>query len=38
MANYKYIEETGVIVPDTTEIKQQVQEEYKNALGQDLDK
>lgn len=37
MANYKYIEETGVIVPDTTEIKQQVQEEYKNALGQDLD-
>lgn len=37
MANYNYIENTGVIVPDTSDVKQQVQEEYKSALGQDLD-
>lgn len=34
---YKYITSTGVVVPDTSEVKQQVQDEFKNALGQDLD-
>lgn len=37
MGNYEYNTTTGVVVPDTSEIKQQVQEEYQNALGQDLD-
>lgn len=37
MANYEYNTTTGVVVPDTSEIKQQVEEEYQNALGQDLD-
>lgn len=33
---YDYITATGVVVPDTADIKAQVQEEYKNALGNDL--
>lgn len=33
---YNYITATGVVVPDTADIKSQVQEEYKNALGNDL--
>lgn len=37
MANYEYITNTGVVVPDTSEVKADVQEEFKNALGQDLD-
>lgn len=38
MANYEYNTTTGVIVPDTSEIKQQVEKEFKTALGrQDLD-
>lgn len=37
MDNYEYITNTGVIVPDTSEVKADVQEEFKNALGQDLD-
>lgn len=34
---YQYNTTTGVIVPDTSEVKADVQEEFKNALGQDLD-
>lgn len=30
---YQYIENTGVIVPDTSDIKSDVQEEFKDALG-----
>lgn len=37
MANYNYIEGTGVIVPDTSEVKAEVQAEFQDALGQDLD-
>ena len=37
MANYEYNTTKGVVVPDTSEVKQQVQEEFQNALGQDLD-
>lgn len=38
MANtYDYVNETGVIVPDTSDIKATVESEYKSALGQDLD-
>lgn len=37
MANYNYIEGTGVVVPDTSTIKTEVQQEYKRALGEDLD-
>lgn len=33
---YNYITQTGVIVPDTSDILAQVQTEFKNALGQDL--
>lgn len=36
MDNYKYVDEIGVIIPDTNDIKKQVQEEFKVALGQDL--
>lgn len=35
--NYQYIETTGVVVPDTSKVKEQVQAEFKSALGQDLD-
>ena len=34
---YQYNTTTGVIVPDTSEVETDVQEEFKNALGQDLD-
>lgn len=34
---FKCITEKGVIIPDTEEIKQAVQEEFKRALGNDLD-
>lgn len=37
MANYEYNTTTGVIVPDTSQIKTEVEEEFKTALGQDLD-
>lgn len=33
---YNYVTATGVVVPDTSDIKSQVQEEYKTALGNDL--
>jgi uncharacterized phage protein gp47/JayE len=36
MADYKYINTTGVIVPDTETILTDVQNEYKTAFGQDL--
>lgn len=35
--NYYYNTTTGVVVPDTSKIKEEVEQEYKNALGQDLD-
>lgn len=33
---YQYIESTGVIVPDTSDIKTQVQSEFQTAFGADL--
>jgi len=36
MANYQYINDTGTIVPDTSEIQSGIQQEYRNAFGQDL--
>lgn len=36
MAAYEYITNTGVIVADTSDIKQEVEAEYKAALGQSL--
>lgn len=37
MVDYNYIVNTGVIVPDTADTLLQVQEEYRAALGADLD-
>ncbi len=34
--NYQYIDSTGVIVPDTSDILVEVQNEYKDAFGADL--
>lgn len=34
--NYQYNADTGVIVPDTAEVLETVQNEYKQALGEDL--
>ena len=34
---YQYNTTTGVIVPDTSEVKADVEQEYKTALGEDLD-
>lgn len=36
MADYQYITTTGVIVPDTSTVLTEVQDEYKAAFGQDL--
>lgn len=36
MADYTYIDTTGVIVPDTSTVQSTVQAEFKDALGQDL--
>jgi hypothetical protein len=36
MADYQYINSTGVIVPDTSNILSDVQTEYKSVLGADL--
>lgn len=33
---YEYIESNGVILPDTSKIKADVENEYKNALGQNI--
>lgn len=37
MADYTYITETGVILPDTSELLETVRDEYRQALGVDLD-
>lgn len=34
--NYQYVTDTGVIVPDTADLLETVQNEYKQALGEDL--
>lgn len=36
MSSYQYIDDTGVIVPDTSELLAGVQTEYKNQFGEDL--
>lgn len=36
MADYKYIDTTGVIVPDTGAVLTEVQDEYKDVFGADL--
>lgn len=36
MANYQYIDETGVIVPDTSTVLAGVQDEFKAAFGDDM--
>lgn len=36
MADYEYINNSGVIVPDTADILTDVQNEYRNTFGQDL--
>lgn len=36
MALYNFIVDTGTIVPDTSEILSEVQQEYRNVFGQDL--
>jgi hypothetical protein len=36
-SNYQYINETGLIVADTADLRTQVENEYKAALGEDLD-
>lgn len=33
---YEYITDTGIIIPDTSTVLAQVQQEWRNALGQDL--
>ena len=35
--NYKYITSSGLIVPDTSTVLDQVTQDFKNALGQELD-
>lgn len=35
--NYTYVTSTGLIVPDTSSVYDQVVQDFKNALGQDLD-
>lgn len=36
MADYEYLNSTGVIVPDTSAIQEEVENEYKAAFGEDL--
>jgi uncharacterized phage protein gp47/JayE len=36
MADFKYITETGVIVPDTADLKSEVESEWRNSFGADL--
>lgn len=36
MANYQYIDSTGVILPDTGDLLTTVQDEYKQAFGDDM--
>ena len=35
--NYQYIMSSGLVVPDTSTVLDQVTQDFKNALGQDLD-
>lgn len=35
--NYQYVTSSGLIVPDTSSVLDQVTQDFKNALGQDLD-
>lgn len=35
--NYEYVTSSGLIVPDTSTVLDQVTQDFKNALGQDLD-
>lgn len=37
MADYAFINETGVIVPDTSDLLGEVRAEYRTAFGEDLD-
>ena len=37
MANYEYNTTTGIVVPDTSQVKIDVENEFRSALGQDLD-
>lgn len=36
MAEYNYLTDTGVIVPDTATVQAEVEQEYRDALGQNL--
>jgi len=36
MADYQYLDDTGVIIPDTASIQTDVENEYKAVFGQDL--
>jgi hypothetical protein len=36
MADYNYLTQTGVIVPDTAAVQAEVEQEYRDALGQNL--
>lgn len=36
MANYTYLENGGTVVPDTANVKEAVQNEYQDALGENL--
>lgn len=37
MAEYQYITQTGVILPDTAELRTAVEDEFREAFGNDLD-
>lgn len=37
MADYEYIVQTGVIVPDTSDLRNEVENEFREAFGNDLD-
>ncbi len=37
MADYKYITSSGVIIPDTAELRAAVEDEFRAVFGQDLD-
>ena len=37
MADYQYLTSQGVIVPDTSTLRDDVESEYRSVFGQDLD-
>lgn len=37
MADYQYLTSQGVIVPDTSTLRDDVENEFKNVFGQQLD-